>query len=221
MKKIICLTMLITATSLAVPAQITNVNYIENQAIQDLRIDTYINVKITEFHFRKVNARNNVIEFTKADALQLVQFFMEQDNVLSCESDAINKTVKVISKLPHTDNHISTSTFQHRTMVDVLKPMGYLVTGLKTGSQKMLFEGQTPCDRALLKAGLAKQPCTDCGDADINKTTQHEFESQDYGGDLLLFGDEPAAPVDVNSTSIQTLTLPKPPKSLEVKKEDN
>ena len=122
MRKLICIFIILVSILPKLDAQ-TKARLVESEEIKSLKDDTYIDVKITTFIFKKYDENKRLAEFTQLDALKLERFFMGQAGVLSCESEAINKRMTINSRKELADGEIG---LQPKEVINELLPIIFL-----------------------------------------------------------------------------------------------
>ncbi len=161
---------------------------VTSDVIKHLDKDTYFDVKIIEFRFRKMNEQRRIVEFTDMDALKIEQFFMTVEGVLICETDAMDKTFKVISM----DAVNGKEAFPYKELAQSLYQDGYMMIGMNCSRQEMFFQSSRQCncepDHRILQTNLVNPaPCNDCSDINISDEALEQFSTDGYGGTLINF----------------------------------
>lgn len=144
----------------------------------------FFEVKVTNFLFKKIDANNKVVSFTEADAEILNTFFEEETGVVSVESHAIDKSVRVLSLLQKDGS----SLFEHKKFVDMLDELGYVVTRLHCQTQRQYIASTIPKDENRLVVQLTnngESECSDCANVKISKEDLELFKNMDYGGSVI------------------------------------
>lgn len=163
--------------------------YVESEEVKNYKVDTPIEVRIATYRFKKVNKGQGVVEFTQLDALKLEKYFMGMKGVLSCESDALDKQLRIISKLQLDGEEV----FFPKQLIDELMAMGYMVIGLKTSDEDVVFAVSQRCKNTAVVLSSGEQlidsgDCTDCGEQEISQDLLDKFKDTQYEGDLIDFG---------------------------------
>ena len=188
MRKLICIFIILVSILPKLDAQ-TKARLVESEEIKSLKDDTYIDVKITTFIFKKYDENKRLAEFTQLDALKLERFFMGQAGVLSCESEAINKRMTINSRKELADGEIG---LQPKEVINELLPMGYAVVSLQTSEEEMLFTRKKCTEKEELRLARSQRPqeegCDDCGEIEVRQEILDKFKDVDYGSDLIDFG---------------------------------
>lgn len=198
MKNIYVLIMAFFCCVCQLMAQNKNVRYLTSREIQALKEDTPMDVKISNYIFRKVDKNRHLSEFTTLDAIKLEHFFLGKSYTYACESRAIDKTLIVTTRL----------SFDHRSVVAELEQMGYIVTGLRSETRNITFAGQgKKCqDKAPLNADTTNPDgtdCTDCGKVQIKQELLNKFKDADYGAPAIDFDMGTTAPDGTSVASDQ------------------
>lgn len=188
MKKSLCIIIILISILPALNAQ-TKARLVESEEIKSLKDDTYIDVKITTFIFKKYDENKRLAEFTQLDALKLERFFMGQEGILSCESEAINKRVTINSRKELADGKVG---LQPKEIINELLPMGYAVVSLQTSEEEMLFTRKKCTEKEELRLARSQRPqekdCGECGEIEVSQEVLNKFKDVDYGSDLIDFG---------------------------------
>ena len=188
MKKLICIFIILISVLPKLDAQ-TKARLVESEEIKSLENDTYMDVKITTFIFKKYDENRRLAEFTQLDALKLERFFMGQAGVLSCESMAINKRMTITSRKELANGEVG---LQPKEILNELLSMGYAVVSLQTGEEEMLFTRKKCTEKEELRLARSVRPqdenCEDCGKIEVSQEILNKFKDVDYGSDLIDFG---------------------------------
>lgn len=174
-------------------AQNTYKRFVESEEIQALTQDTYFNVKICDFIFKKLDHNKRLVEFTPLDIVKLEQYFMAKAGVLTCSSHVLDKNVKVVSKMY--DNGLP--AFDHYKVVEELHQMGFAVLTLHTAIDRMLFSTKSMTNLA------NGDDCNDCGKVKLSDNLLDKFKEEDYGGNELINFDfnPPSMAIDTTFTT--------------------
>ena len=93
---------------------------------------TFLDVKVTNFLFKKVDSNNNIVPFTDKDVAFLKDYFLQKEGVLSVNAKPTNKAIEVISLLQKNGKIL----FQHRQVIELLQNMGYIATHMHCERQQ-------------------------------------------------------------------------------------
>jgi len=93
---------------------------------------TFLDVKVTNFLFKKVDSNNNIVPFTDRDVTFLKDYFLQKEGVLSVKANPTDKVIEVISLLQKEGKIL----FQHRQVIELLKNMGYIATHMHCERQQ-------------------------------------------------------------------------------------
>ncbi len=143
----------------------------------------FFDVKVTNFLFKKVDDNNKVIEFTEDDAQMLNTFFESEIGIVSVESHAIDKSVRVVSLM----RKDGTSLFEYKNFVDMLDELGYVVTQLLCKTQRQYIASTAAKEKKVtvqLTSEKASE-CNDCNNVKISKEDLETFKNMDYGGSII------------------------------------
>lgn len=162
---------------------------VTSDVIKNLDKDTYFDVKIIEFRFRKMNEQRKIVEFTDIDVLKIEDFFMKVDGVLLCETDAVDKTFKIISL----EAVNGKEAFPYKALAQALYQEGYMMVGMNCSRQEMFFQSSRQChcepDHRILQTNLVNPaPCNDCSDINISDEALEKFAEDAYGDSAIDFG---------------------------------
>ncbi len=100
----------------------------------------FLDVKVTNFLFKKVDSNNNIVPFTDKDVTFLKDYFLQKEGVLSVNANSTDKVIEVISLLQK-DGKI---LFQHRQVIELLQNMGYITTHMHCERQQRHLHSNTP-----------------------------------------------------------------------------
>ena len=98
----------------------------------DSKKSALLDVKVTQFLFKKVDQHDQVVPFTDKDIAFLTSYFLQKEGVISVNSDVTDKTIEIVSLLQK-DGKI---LFQHRQESELLQKMGYVATKMNCERQQ-------------------------------------------------------------------------------------
>lgn len=94
-----------------------------------------LDVKVTNFLFKKIDTNNSIVEFTNEDLISLNNYFTQKEGVVSLKSRLIDKSFEVVSLLQKEGKIV----FQHRQVIDILQRMGYIAIQMNCKIEKQYF----------------------------------------------------------------------------------
>ena len=184
-----------------IPTQIANAQATLAKVVRTDKVPNsgFFDVKVTNFLFKKVDDNNKVIAFTEADAEKLYNFFGKENGIVSVESHAIDKSVRVVSLLQKN----GTPLFEYKNFVDMLDELGYVVTQLRCKTQRQYIASTAPKqeNKVIVQLTAEKESeCSDCNNVKISKKDLEMFKNMDYGGSVieLDLGGNSGSPIDMN-----------------------
>lgn len=182
----------------AVHAQNNNtpkIRYALNQELKSLKEDKAMEVRISQYNFRKIDKNHRVVEFTPLDAIRLESYFIKQKNVMACETHALDKTATITTP----------PDFDHKAIIPELEKMGYLITGLRSSLDNMTFAAKGSCQDKDNNAitNNSNSDCHDCGKQEVQQSILDKFKDADYGGSTLINFDldKPKTPAVITSVA--------------------
>ncbi len=175
---------------------LSKMRYTVSQELQSLKEDKEMNVRISQYNFRKTDKNHRIVEFTLLDAIKIENYLMKQKGVLTCETHALDKTAKITTQ----------PEFDHKSLIPELEKMGYIITGLRSSLDRVTFTAKGSCNDKASNAVANNQTepgCQDCGKQQVKQDIMDKFKDADYGGSTLINFDlgKPAAPIN---TSVAT-----------------
>ncbi len=219
MKYLICLlTLLLFATSYGHGQELElGSKIVESAEIQNLEKDKPYHVKITNFIFRKVDHRRRIVEFTADDADKITTYIMRQGGVLSCKSNSIDKSFKVITKSEINGK----DPFDHKHIVRELSKVGYVAITSRAYKDVVLFASRANCAHRNVIDGVVittrdkmiVDDCNDCSQVKVSKEVENKYKEMDYGGDEMDFGFDDAGSEEeakVSTPVVNKITTPAP-----------
>ncbi|MGB0839959.1 MAG: hypothetical protein ACPGXL_07455 [Chitinophagales bacterium] len=162
--------------SVSVQAQDNTVRVIGNKTLQTVEAGQDLEVRITKFRFKKVNEKKQVLGFEQADVLKLEQFFLNQQGVIQCLSDVIDKTFDVTS--------IVEESFDVEAVVATLFSQGYVTTSMRQGTSTITLKSE---DISIVAPAEGIQDCNECGEVEVSEDLSKEFQTMEYGDELINF----------------------------------
>ncbi len=175
---------------------------VESPEIKSLKKDKVFNVKISTLIFRKVDSRHRIVEFTADDAHIISNYIMGRKGVLSCKSNSLDKTFKIVSKAD-VDGE---GAFSHKEVVMEMAKVGYMATTSRSYEDVVMFASNGNCMHRNVKDGLIlttrdrmqSDDCNDCGEVEVSEETKEKYKNMDYGGEEMDFGfEEPSTEMPV------------------------
>lgn len=98
------------------------IKIIQNNSFLNSKDSVLLDVKVTNFLFKKTDFNNSIVEFTQDDVVFLNNYFAQKEGVLSLKSHLLDKSFEVVSLLQKEGKII----FQHRQVIEILQKMGYI-----------------------------------------------------------------------------------------------
>ena len=109
---------------------------IKKEAVDNSDLGVVKHVTKGEFMFRKME-KWRVMAFTEEDAATIVDYFMEQENVIACGAEAIDKTVQVFAEKIEGEEAEANSFFKES--VEELEKMGYFIVRFHESDDILVF----------------------------------------------------------------------------------
>ncbi len=108
---------------------------IKNEAVDNSELGVVKHVVKGEFMFRKME-KWRIMAFTEKDAERIVDYFLKKSDVIACQSQPIDKTVKIFAERAE-DISIEPSYFKE--YVQELEEMGYFIIRFHQSKEVVVF----------------------------------------------------------------------------------
>lgn len=150
---------------------------------------------IHSLRLKKIDATGDEVAFTVKDAINLVRFFMTQEEVHKCESNLYNNTLKIISRKGHSLEDLLLEPLVFKQML----AMGYHI---EMGDDDHLPNSVTTrIEDNDPEVGGMGEDCKDCGEIELSEKFKKGIPNKGkYSGDALFLGSPDNPPIGGNFT---------------------